>query len=221
MAGANKTIPHVFGGVTNPYVPGIANSQTDHQSNLTGVGTFQPIETTIRTIREILPAAKKIGIVWNPSEACSEACTKKIREFTKKYHFNLIERMVTSTNEVITALQSLLSEDIDCFITSGDNTVLITVESIANILKQHNIPYFTNNISDVDIGAFASIGADYYDVGVETAKVFERVINGESTSSIPIKNYIPEKIYLNLALANQYGIHLPSNVVSKAYKLKR
>ena len=139
----------------------------------------------------------------------------------KKYNFNLIEKNVSNVNEVNNALYSLIDEDIDALLTSGDNTVSLAIESIAKILKEHKIPFFTNTFSDVELGAFASIGADYYEVGVETAKVFERVLQGENPSNIPVKNYIPEKMYLNLSLANNYGIHIPSKILSKADKIMR
>jgi putative ABC transport system permease protein len=221
MANANKQIPHIFGAVTDPYRMGVAKNTTDHLTNVTGVATFQPVETTFRVMREIFPQAKKIGIIWNPAEACSEACTYKARDAAKKYNFVLQEINVNSTSEVLDALNSLLNKKIDLFLTSGDNTVIMALESIAAILKKHRIPYFTNTPSDVDHGAFFSIGADYTEVGKETARMAERVINGENPATIPINNYVPEKIAVNASLAKEYGITIPETVLKKASYVKR
>jgi ABC-type uncharacterized transport system substrate-binding protein len=70
----------------------------------------------------------------------------------------------------------------------------------------------------VESGAFVSIGADYYEVGRRTGKVAERVINGENPKDIPIDNFIPEKMYLNMKLAHEYGIQIPENVRKRAAK---
>ncbi len=220
-AQGNKTIPHVFGAVTDPYRMGVAKTQEDHLPQLTGVATLQPVETTIKIMREIFPEAKRIGIVWNPAEACSEACTYKARNAVKKYGFELLEANVSSTAEVLDALRSLLARDIDLFITSGDNTVLMALESIAKILKEHRIPYFTNGPTDVKRGAFLAIGADYYEVGKETARLAVRVINGERPRDIPIEDYVPETMYINLALAKEYDISIPEHIVKKAAKIVR
>ena len=91
MANINKKIPHIFGAVTDPYRMGVAKSSTAHLPNVTGVATLQPVETTIRVMRELFPQAKRIGIIWNPAEACSEACTYKARDAVKKYNFDLQE----------------------------------------------------------------------------------------------------------------------------------
>ncbi|MFC1591357.1 ABC transporter substrate binding protein [Thermodesulfobacteriota bacterium] len=220
-AQGNKKIPHVFGAVTDPYRMGVAKSAGEHLPQVTGVATLQPVEATIQVMREIFPEAKKIGIVWNAAEACSEACTYKAREAAPKYGFELLEANVSSTAEVLDGVKSLLSRDIDLFITSGDNTVLLALDSIAGIMRQHRIPYFTNGPSDVEHGAFLSIGADYYEVGRQTARVACRVINGERPRDIPIRDCVPEKMYLNLALAEAYGISVPEAVIKRAAKVIR
>jgi putative ABC transport system permease protein len=220
-ANGNTKIPHIFGAVTDPYRMGIAKTPEEHIPNITGVATFQPVESTIKAMRAIFPKAKKIGIIWNPAEANSEACTLKAREVAKKNNFNLIEKTVSTTDEVKDALSALLNEKIDIFLTSGDNTAMLAVVTIAAILKEHKIPYFTNDPTDIDRGAFFSIGADYFEVGVETAKIAERVISGEETKKIPIMNCVPEKIAVNAVLAKLYGATIPDNILKKAAVIKR
>ena len=219
MAQVNKVIPHVFGAVTDPYRMGVAKTPQEHQSNVTGVATCQPVEKTFELMRDIFPGARKVGIIWNPSEACSQVCTEKARMAAKKFNFQLLEVNVSGTAEIMDALNSLLNKHIDLFITSGDNTVSLSMKTIAQILSEKNIPYFTNTFSDVEGGAFLTAGADYYEVGQETAKLAERIIKGENPKDIRVENYVPEKIYVNLKLAKQLGIEIPEQVLKKAAKI--
>lgn len=216
MANENDKIPHIFGYVTDPYRMGIADSPEKHRNNITGLQTFQPVETTFKLMREIFPKAKTVGILWNPAEACSEACTEKARESAKKYGFKLIEKTVDNASAIHNALQSLISENIDLFLTSGDNTVNLSIEAIAESLRDHKIPYFTNTPNDVKIGAFLGIGADYPEVGTEIAKLAVRVIRGEKPKNIPIRNFAPEKYNINLKLAKIYGINIKQNIIENA-----
>jgi ABC-type uncharacterized transport system substrate-binding protein len=220
-ANGNRKIPHVFGAVTDPYRMGIARNAREHIPNITGVATFQPVEPTVNVMREIFPKAKRLGMIWNPAEANSEACTLKARDAARKYDFELLEKTVSSTDEVKDALSALLNRKIDLFFTSGDNTVILALETIAEILKKHGIPYFTNMSSDIEQGAFVSMGADYYEVGVETAKMAGRVIRGEDPIGIPIREYVPEKMGINLSLAKLYGLTVPEAVLKKAAMVKR
>jgi len=215
LANQNKTIPHIFGTVTDPYKVGVAESSTNHFPNLTGLATLQPVESTIKLMREIFPNAKKIGIVWCTSEVCSEVCTGIARESAAKYGFSILESSVTSTTEVIDATNALVGK-IDLFFTSGDNVVELSVETIAEILHKNKIPYFTNSPAHIKSGSFVSVGADYYDVGKETGKLAKEVIKGKNPKDIPIKNFVPEKIAVNLKLAKEYKVKIPAQIIKQA-----
>jgi len=220
-ANGSKKIPHIFGAVTDPYRMGIAKSAADHIPNITGVATFQPVESTVRAMRAVFPKAKRIGLVWNPSEANSEACTLEARAAARKYSFELVERTVTRTDEVKDAAMAVINAGVDAFLTSGDNTVILASATVAQVMQEHKVPYFTNDPSDIERGAFFSIGADYYQVGVETAKMAIRVINGEDPGNIPIREYVPEAVGVSLPLAARYGVIIPDDYLKKATVVKR
>ncbi|MDY0041048.1 MAG: ABC transporter substrate binding protein, partial [Desulforhabdus sp.] len=220
-AQANKKIPHVFGCVSDPYRMGVAENEQSHLANVTGVASMNPIAETFVIMRQVLPEAKRVGIVWNPAEACSEACTMLARQVAPQYGFELLEVAVSRTGDVLDAVNSLISKGIDVFLTSGDNTVNMAVSTIGELLKRRRIPYFTNEPNDIGCGSLVSIGADYTEVGRETAKVAIRVINGEAPQQIPILDFRPNKIHLNEVLAREYGIVFPADLVNQAAKIAR
>lgn len=219
-AQVNKTIPHVFGGVTDPYRMGVAKSPADHLPQLTGVATMQPVAALFKTMREIFPQARRVGLVWNPGEACSEACTLQARKAARELNFELIVATVTGTADVLDAVRLVMNKDIDLFVTSGDNTAILAFATIAGALREARIPYCTNAPADVGRGAFLAVGADYVEVGRETAKMALRVMGGEQPRDIPINDCVPEKTALNRSLARQYGIALPEAVVRRAAYVK-
>lgn len=218
-ANHNKKIPHVFGAVTDPVKAGVAKSFTDHPANLTGIATPQPVESTVRLMRKIFPAAKVIGMIWNPAEANSEVCTLMARAAAKKYGFKVVEVQITGTQEIDQALRSILGSSPDIFFTSGDTTVSSVVPSIARKLRERRIPYFTNTPIDIDSGTFLSLGADYYDVGKKTAQIAMRIIKGEDPAGISIILYTPEQLAINLELAGEYGISVPDSLIEKASRV--
>src|SRR5579859_2122567 len=96
MANANKdgTVIHVFSAVTDPYGAGIdikGSGRLDHPRHLVGVGTFQPVEHTLEIAREMYPGLKRVGVVWNTAEQCSEACVRKARKKCKELGIELLE----------------------------------------------------------------------------------------------------------------------------------
>ncbi|MBF0495395.1 MAG: hypothetical protein HQK58_02285 [Deltaproteobacteria bacterium] len=222
MAQANKRIPQIFGGVTDPYRMGIAKTADDHLPNITGVATMHPVSATIAAIREIMPQAKTIGTVWNPAEATAETCTYAAREAVKQYGFQLLETNISQVNDISEALNALVRKKIDVLFTSGDNSINLAVDFIGKTMKQHKIPYFTTIPSDAGRGAsLLSIGADYVEVGRETARQAILVITGQDPKNVPIKNYVPKKMVVNAALAREYGIALPDSILKQATEVRR
>jgi putative ABC transport system permease protein len=218
-AANNTKIPHVFCAVTDPVKAGVAKTFTDHKPNLTGLATPQPVNTTIKLMRQMFPQAKKIGMLWNPSEVNSEFCTMAAREACKQNGFSLIEKTVSATNEIESSLQALLHEKPDIFYTAGDITVETAVPAIAKTLLKNKIPYFSNSPGHLKFGTLAAIGADYYSVGVKAAKLACRVINGQSTASIPIEKYVPEQLFINNATAKNINIKISDAILKNATKV--
>jgi ABC-type uncharacterized transport system substrate-binding protein len=58
-------------------------------------------------------------------------------------------------------------------------------------------------------------------VGKETGRQAEKVIGGQNPENIPIDDYVPEKTYLNLRLAKEYGIEINEDTIKKFTKVLR
>jgi ABC-type uncharacterized transport system substrate-binding protein len=218
-ASENKTIPHIFGAVTDPFRMGIAEDPEHHQSNITGIATFQPVDETIELITTVLPETKNIGVIWNPSEACSEACTEMMRKSVKSRNLILTEITVTNSSEVLTAAQCLAEKNVDVIFISGDNTVITALDAVIAVGEDKYIPVVTNNPSNTEKGAFFSLGADYYIVGKETSKLAVRVIKGEKPADLPIQKLVPKKLWINNKVANDLNILFPEDILKKANKV--
>jgi len=218
-ATANKTIPHVFGMVTDPFRAGVAEDPEHHQENLTGIATNQPVDETIELITRVLPQTKNIGVIWNPTEANSEVCTEIMRESAKLRNLTLKEVTVANSNEVLTAAQALAGKGVDVIFVSGDQTVEIALESVVGVCNDKRIPVVTNTPLDVERDALLGLGADYYTVGKETGKLAVRVMKGEKPADIPIEKLVPKKLWLNNKIAGELGIVFPEDVLKEADKI--
>ncbi|MEI6433904.1 MAG: ABC transporter substrate binding protein [Bacteroidota bacterium] len=216
MASSNKKIPHVFCAVTDPIKAGVATTLSDHQPNLTGLATPQPVEATIKLMRQIFPSAKNVGMIWNTSEVNSEICTIKARAACKQYGFQLTERAITTLDDLDDARKSIISSGIDIFFISGDVMISQVIPQLAKPMTQKKIPFFSNTAEDVNSGTFISLGADYSQVGEKAASVFMGVLKGANPKDIPIELYVPYSLGINLNLAKEYGIAIPDTMISAA-----
>ncbi len=199
---ANKSTKktHVFGAVTDPYGTGVGITGPEpdqHPPYIAGVGTFQPVKSAIRIAHEMNPGLKRLGVVWNPGEQCSEACLGQARAICKTLGVELVEANAANTSEVSESARSLLARNVDAVWIGGDSVAIASAGLIVNLAGQAGIPVFTNDPMDAKKGALFGLGADYYTVGQYTADIAVAIFEGKKPSDFRIENVIPEQLNVN------------------------
>jgi putative ABC transport system substrate-binding protein len=135
-ANLNTKVTHVFGAVTSPQGAGVGVTGTnadDHPPWLAGIGTFQPVQRAFGIAHELNPSIQKVGVVWNPGEQCSEACTAEAKIACKQLGIELIEAVATQSGEVNDAIRSLLGKNVEAVWIGGDTVANAAAAMIIHI----------------------------------------------------------------------------------------
>lgn len=221
VAHANREgrVMHLFGGVTDPYGAGVGITGPEpHQrpNHLLGVGTFQPVESSIRIAHEMNPNLKKLGVVWNPSEDNSEACVKIARVICRELGIQLVEATASNTSEVPEAVRSVLGQGVNAVWIGGDTVATASIHAIVSAAKAENIPVFSNDPTDVAHGALFGLGASYAQVGFRVGELGGQVLRGVDMSSVGIDNMVPEV----LAVHEELAARLPDWTLTEALRAR-
>ncbi len=223
VANANLTTrrTHVFTLTTDPWGAGIGISRDDpsqHPPWMTGHGTLQPVDAVFRMARQANPRLNQVGVVWNPSEANSEASTVMARKVCAELDITLVEVTVDSPSAVAESATALVTRGVEAIWAGGDTTVSSAMSGLLSAARNGSIPVFTNMPSDVKQGALFALGADYYEVGRADGALAARVLRGENPADIPVENYVPEQLALNLPAVEGLGADwsLPAEWRSRA-----
>jgi ABC-type uncharacterized transport system substrate-binding protein len=211
---AVKKRPIVFTMSYTPLEAGAGKSYTDHLSNITGVGSFPPVEKTMDFICDVIPGTRRIGTLYNSSEVNSVKVVSQAREYLKSKGIELIETTVTNTSEVFQAVSALSMRSIDALWITGDNTALQAFHGIVRVSRDNRIPLIINDNEFVKDGALAAIGVSWYDTGLRSAEYVARVLNGENPAHIPIENFVLEEITLNHEVAAELGVTIPDQYLN-------
>jgi len=211
-----KKKPVIFTYVYDPIAAGAGKTRTDHHPNITGVGSFPPVEDTIDVIQKLIPGIKTVGTVYNSSEANSTKVISVARESFKKRGIKLEEVTATSTGEMFQAAQVLTHRSIQAMWVTGDNTALQSFDGIAKAAKEAKLPLIINDPEFTARGAVASIGLGWYEAGQSAAKLVARVLRGESPANIPFEEVAIKKVVLNQEAAQRLGIKFPPELEKEA-----
>ncbi|HEY2859942.1 MAG TPA: ABC transporter substrate-binding protein [Terracidiphilus sp.] len=206
----------VFTYVYDPIAAGAGASFTSHLPNVTGVGSFPPVEHTIDLIQKLIPGIKAVGTVYNNAEANSVKVISVAREAFKKRGIKLEEVTANNTSEVFQAAQVACYRKVQAMWVTGDNTALQSMDGIVKATNNAHLPLIINDPEFVARGAVACVGLGWYAPGKAGGAVAARVLRGESPANIPIQEVAEEKLVLNQEAAKKLGIVFPADVLKAA-----
>ena len=170
----------------------------------------------MKLIREILPQAKKLGVLYNPGEAPSQYGVKKIRERAPELGFELVEGAVNSTAEVQPVAANLAGQ-VDVLFVSSDNTVNAGIAGAVKVALETKKPLFVGDSGTVQKGGMAAVSVGYSRLGRETGILVDRVLRGER--DIPVVTLGGDELYINKEAASRMGVSLPASVLARAKKV--
>ena len=215
-AAMDKDIPVVYTAVTDPVAAELADKDGNPVGNVTGTSDTLPVEEQLKMIREMMPDAKTIGILYTTSEANSVSAIATYESLVDKYGFTLETKGISQTSEIALATDDLLTK-VDCITNLTDNTVVASLPTILEKANEKGIPVFGSEIEQVKIGCLAAEGIDYIQLGKQTGKIAAQILKGErKASEIPYEIISEPGFYVNTKVAENLGIEVPSDLADSA-----
>ncbi|BCK24844.1 ABC transporter substrate-binding protein [Vibrio cholerae] len=219
LVSATKTIPIVFTAVTDPVGAKLVKQLEQPGKNVTGLSDLSPVEQHVELIKEILPNVKSIGVVYNPGEANAVSLMELLKVSAAKHGIKLVEATALKSADVQSATQAI-AEKSDVIYALIDNTVASAIEGMIVAANQAKTPVFGAATSYVERGAIASLGFDYYQIGVQTADYVAAILEGKEPGSLDVQVAKGSDLVINKTAAEQLGITIPEAVLARATSTK-
>lgn len=211
--------PCVFGAVSYPLgIKGMGDNYEEHRENITGVGVPPVVDKTLKYMLSVIKR-KVVGVIWTPKEVNSWLELQELKRMREYFAFKLVERMVTSVEEVEGAVKGILGENIGGIYLLHDNTVTSRCSVVIEEADKKKVPVFGPTALYAEKGVIFGISADYYKVGKKVGTIGARILRGDSPKDIPIINYAPEIIYVNQTKAKKLGLSIPRELLNTATKV--
>lgn len=219
LVSATKTIPIVFTAVTDPVGAKLVKQLEQPGKNVTGLSDLSPIEQHVELIKEILPNVKSIGVVYNPGEANAVSLMELLKLSAAKHGIKLVEATALKSADVRSATQAI-AEKSDVIYALIDNTVASAIEGMIVAANQAKTPVFGAATSYVERGAIASLGFDYYQIGVQTADYVAAILEGKDPGTLDVQVAKGSDLVINKTAADKLGISIPDAVLARATSTK-
>ncbi len=209
-------IPVVYTAVSDPVAAGLANEDGTSVGNATGTSDKLPVEEQLKMIREILPDAAKIGIIYTTSEANSVSTIEEYKAIAGEYGFEIVETGINTIADVDLAAADMVGK-VDCISNLTDNTVVSALQTVLAYANEAHIPVFGSEIEQVKNGCLASMGIDYISLGRQTGNMAAAILKGEATAA-DLNYQICEgaNLYVNKEVADNLEITFDEDYLAGA-----
>ena len=182
-------------------------------TNVSGTSDLAPIDQQEAILKEIIPNAKKVGILYCSSEPNSAYQSKLMQEALKKDGIAYKEYAIADTNEVQSVTTAAAGE-CDVLYIPTDNTLASVTETVYNVVAPAKIPVIAGEEGICNGCGVATLSISYYDLGYATGEMaYEILAEGADITTMDVR-YAPNvtKKY-NAKICEELGITVPDDYV--------
>src|SRR5699024_8739161 len=106
-AQASADIPVIFTAVTDAEEAELVDSNEAPGANITGTSDAAPIEDQLELLKELVPDASKVGIVYSSGEVNSQVQVDAAKEVAGDFDLEIVEKTITEANDIQQATEAL------------------------------------------------------------------------------------------------------------------
>ena len=221
---ANATDPLTTAATATADIPIIGTSITDYATalqiddwtgatgiNVSGTSDLAPIDEQEAMLKELLPDAKTVGILYCSAEPNSKYQAEKFEEALDKDGIAYKEYTAADSNEIQSVVTNAVSE-VDAIYIPTDNTMASNTEIVKNVCVPAGIPVIAGEQGICTGCGIATLSISYYDIGYRAGEMaYEVLVNGADISTMEIE-FAPEvtKMY-NKEICEELGITVPDD----------
>ncbi|OAV79003.1 ABC transporter substrate-binding protein [Dietzia sp. 111N12-1] len=217
MAQNITDVPLLFTAVTDPVSAELVDSMEEPGANVTGTSDAAPIEKQLELLKEIVPDAERIGIVYASGEVNSQVQVDQAREAAGPLGLEIETQTVTTVNEIQQAVEAL--GDVDAIYVPTDNMVVSGIASLVQVAEGKQIPVIAAESGTVEGGAVATLGIDYTELGRQTGEMALRILrDGEDPATMPVETATEFTYVVNEDAAERQGVTIPEDILAEAEK---
>jgi putative ABC transport system substrate-binding protein len=208
---ATATIPIVFSTGADPVNLGLVASMNRPGGNITGVTYFSNILTAKRLelLRELVPSAKVMAFLVNPSNARAETDMKEIDAAGRSIGQEIVILRASSAPEITAAFATMAERGVGGVLIGGDGLFTQRPDILIALAARYRIPGSYSTRGAAEAGGLMSYGDDRLESNRQAGIYVGRVLKGEKPADLPVLQPTKFEFVINLKTAKTLGITFP------------
>ena len=215
---ATASVPIVFGVTDDPVKLGLVTSLARPDSNATGVYFFLsdlPAKQ-LGLLRELVPAAVRIGLLVNPDNANAEAVTREMAAAASAIGVQFEVVQANDSPTIDAAFEGLARNKIGALVVGADPFFFNRRVQFATLATRHAIPTVHTVREFPEAGCLMSYGTSLSEVFRQIGVYAGRILKGAKPADLPVVQSTKFDFVINLTTAKALGLTVPPTLLARA-----
>jgi ABC-type uncharacterized transport system substrate-binding protein len=216
---ATSTIPIVVGALGNPVALGLSASDSRRPTgNLTGIMPYvQGLPAKqLELAREIVPAARKIGIVTDTSDIKATPQWDEISAAASKFEITILGADAQRPEDIDSTFRKFNAEHLDVVIVLQASFLILDRAHIAAAAAANRIPSVYGYREHVETGGLISYGVNLEYCFRRAATYVYKILKGTAVADLPLEFPTKLELVINLKTAKALGLEIPPMLLVRA-----
>ncbi len=215
---ATSTIPIVITAIIDPVGDGFAASLARPGGNITGFSSAA--EITVQKLVELTAAVvnkpKRFAVLTSTKNTTHPNLLALAQSAGRKLGIEAFPMAVSNSGDIEHAFEKLSHEPVQAVIVLLDGFLNLQHEQIANLALKHRLPSSFQSALSLGAGGLMSFGPDTNDNFRRTGALVDKIFKGAKPGDIPFEQPTRYYFVINRKVANQLGLKLTNEVLSRA-----
>jgi len=206
---ATTTIPIIFIVGTDPVQLGLAASLSRPGGNLTGINLFtsELVAKRLEVLRDLLPQAKRMGVLANPSDAgATDAQLRDIDAAARAMALQIKVHNADTRDEIDAAFEAMGRDRPDAVFAGTTAFLNGRRVQLAQLSTFYRLPAIYGLRDFVEAGGLISYGSDIIDSFRQAGRYVGRIVKGAKPAELPIVKADKFELVINTRTARMLGL---------------
>ncbi len=215
---ATRTIPIVMGNVPDPVALGLVASLARPGGNVTGVAsqTTALVGKEIELLKEIVPAAKRLGVLLNSRNPNANAFRSVAANAAASLKLTVEFADADRPEAIDAAVAQVAKAGAQIVAVPADPMMLGERRRLNEAIARTRLPAAFGNRDHAMDGGLISYAPDIVANFRLAAGFVDRILRGANPAGLPVEQSDKIELVVNLKTAKSLGITIPRSVLARA-----
>jgi putative ABC transport system substrate-binding protein len=214
----SRTVPIVFGNVTDPVGQGVVANLARPGGNATGFTTFEYGISAkwLELLKQVAPRTTRAAVLRDPTLIPSMSQFAAIQSVAPSLGVELTPIDTRNAGEIERSLATFGREANSGLIVVTGTSAIIHRELIISLAARYRMPAVYPFRYYAMGGGLCSYGPDQDDAWRRAAGYVDRILKGEKPADLPVQPPTKYELVINLKAAKTLGIEIPPTLLARA-----